>query len=262
MAALAGAQPAPFNAFLLPATSAIDVGDTARVRFEVDATAQQFNGYEITIRYRPDVVDFVPPVVEGPLMLGACGSTFRFLTQTDSTLTYTHVILCAGVALDGPGLLSTYAFRGLANGVSPVVITSDPNCAFFDAGECVNPSHATFPRQVVLHHAQIVVGPPGGLDPGGAPPPPSLRLEPNAPNPFAAATAIGFELGAAGPVALEVFDPAGHRVWSRRAVLAQGRHHVFWNGAALDASPLPSGTYFLRLTTPSGSGSQRLTLLR
>ena len=260
-AIVAAAQPTPFNAFLLPAASAIDVGDTAFVRFAVDSTARQFNAYEITILYRPDIVDFLPPVVEGPLMHDACGNTFQHLAQTESTLTYAHSLLCAGISLDGPGLLSTYAFKGLANGVSPITITTDPNRAFFDAGIFVSPNHPTFPRQVFLHNAQITVGPSAGVRRGEAPPP-AFRLEQNVPNPFRTATAIAFELGDAGPATLEVFDPAGRRVWAAAAAFLGARHRVPWYGAALDGAPLPSGAYIYRLTTPEGSESRKLTLLR
>jgi hypothetical protein len=119
------AQPAPFHVYLRPPISYVDVGETAFVRLEVDSTAREFNGYQVRIAYPPDLVDFLPPVVEGPLMTGACGNTFTHLSETDSTLTFAHVILCGGVALDGPGLLSTYAFRSLPPGRARS-ITSHP----------------------------------------------------------------------------------------------------------------------------------------
>lgn len=260
-AAGASGQPAPFNAYLLPELSAIDVGDTAFVRFEVDATAREFNGYQITIQYDPDVVDFLPPVIEGPLMIGSCGNTFTDLSQTDSTLTYAHVILCAGVALNGPGVLSSYRFRGLANGVSPITLVSDPDRSFAYAGLYINPNHPTFPRQVLFHHAEIHVGPQTGLYPGAAPPL-ALRLEQNIPNPFTATTTFGFELGSAGPVSLEVFDVAGRRVWADAFIMGPGRHTISWCGCNRDLSPLASGTYFYRLTTREGSAGRKLSLVR
>lgn len=260
-AASAAGQPAPFNAYLLPATSTIDVGDTAFVNFEVDATAQEFNGYEVVIQYDPTIVDFLPPVIEGPLMLGACGNTFKVLSQTDSTLTYAHVILCAGVALNGPGVLSTYRFRGLANGVSPLTIISSPDFTFAYAGIYINPNHPTFPRQVIFHNAEIRVGTQSGVESGTAPPL-EFRLEQNAPNPFSSATAIGFQLAAAGPVALEVFDVAGRRVWAKAASLPPGAHRITWRGAAPDEAPLPSGIYFYRLTTAQGVATRKLTISR
>jgi hypothetical protein len=256
----AGAQP-EFHAFLLPETSFIGVGDTALVRFEVDATAMQFNGYELTIRWRPDIVEFLS-FTQGSLMTGACGNTFTVPVQlNDSTFTVTHVILCGGVALDGPGVLSTYQFRGLVEGESPVTILSDPVCTFFDAGVCVNPLHPTFPRQVVLHDASIIVGSVAGMDPEES----ALRpfhLESNAPNPFRPRTSLRFELGAATQVRIEVMDVLGRRVWLREAALGAGRHAIDWKAIGADGVPLPSGTYFWRLVTPDGSATRKMTLAR
>jgi hypothetical protein len=260
-AATASAQPDDFHAFLLPDTSLIAVGEIALVNFEVDATARQFNGYEVTIRWRSDIVEFLS-FIEGPLMTGACGNTFVFPVQpNDSTLTLTHVILCGGVALDGPGVLSTYRFRGLVEGESPVTILSDPSCTFFDAGVCVNPSHPTFPRQVILHDATILVGEVAGIDPEESTLRP-FRLELNAPNPFRPHTSLRFELGAAAQVRIEVMDVAGRRVWLREAALGAGRHAIDWKAIGADGAPLPSGTYFWRLVTPDGSATRKMTLAR
>ncbi len=261
LSASATAQPADFNAFLLPELSTIDVGDTVFVRFEVDATAMEFNGYEVTIQYDPTIVDFLPPVIEGPLMTGACGNTFKSLTQTDSTLTYAHVILCAGVALNGPGLLSTYRFQGLANGVSPVTIISDPDRTFANAGIWISPGHPTFPRQVIFHNAEIRVGPQSGID-SGAVPPPTFHLGQNAPNPFRSLTTIPFELAADGEVTFEIFDVLGRRVWSDAWTLTAGTHTLRWDGVSSSASTLPNGVYLYRLTSATGSESRRLVLTR
>lgn len=262
-AANASGQPAPFNSYLLPELSTIDVSDTAFVRFEVDATAQEFNGYEITIQYDPDIVDFLPPVIEGQLMIEACGNPrWAILTgQTDSTLTYSHVIFCPGLALYGPGVLSIYRFVGLANGVSPITIISDPDDCFYYAGYTINPNHPTFPRQVIFHNAEIQVGVQAGLDSGAAPPL-EFRLEQNVPNPFSTATTLGFVLAAAGRVALEIFDVAGRRVWADTAEFPPGAHRINWRGTTADATALPSGIYFYRLTTAQGAASRKLTISR
>lgn len=260
-AATAHGQPESFNTYLLPQIGNVGLGDTAFVRFEVDQTAHDFNTYEITIEYDPEIVDFLPPVIEGQLMLGACGNTFKHLAQTDSTLTYTHAILCAGVALDGPGVLSIYPFRGIALGTSPITITSDPDHSFLNEGLYINPNHPTYPRQVIFHNAEINVLPTAGMDSGEVPPL-EFRLEQNVPNPFSIATAVGFELGAAGPVALEVFDVAGRRVWADYAEFAPGHHQVTWRGTRLDATALPNGIYFYRLTTAQGVENRKLTITR
>ena len=87
-----------------------------------------------------------------------------------------------------------------------------------------------------------------------------------APNPFRAATEIGFSLSqraASGNVRLEILDVAGRRV---AALLDQrlgpGRHSIAWNGRADGGAALGSGIYFARLTTQDGSASRRLVLER
>jgi len=261
-ASSACAQPAPFNAYLLPAASAVAVGDTVAVRFEVDATATEFNAYRISIRYRSDVVDFLPPVIEGALMIGACGATFQFLAEPDdSTLSYQHSILCGGAPLSGPGVLSIYRFVALADGTSPLEIVTDPDAMFADAGVWVNPSHPTFPRQVVLHNAAIQIGVTGVPET----PTPHL-LAPlalaSAPNPFRSSTELTLSLGCAAPIVLQVFDVAGRHIWTHEATLAAGRHAIAFPRSAAGYGPLPNGTYICLLRTPYGAASEKLTLVR
>jgi hypothetical protein len=255
------AQPANFNAFLLPEMIMIPEGDTARVRFEVDETAIQFNGYRVEIRYRPGIVDFVPPVIEGPLMTGACGSTFPFLAEPDdSTLVYQHAIMCGGAPLNGPGLLSSYAFVGLAEGTSPITIINHPDSMFTDAGVWVNPRHPTLPRQVIVSHASIEVRSATGITPEPVSPP-AFNLSQAIPNPSAASTAIPFELGSPGWVTLEILDFCGRRVWAQRELRPAGTHVWHWDGTDARGTPLASGTYLYRLTTARGHAARKLVLV-
>lgn len=259
----AGQEPEPFNALMLPELSQIEVGDTAFVNFEVDSTAHEFNGYEVTIQWDPARVSLLE-VTEGELMTGACGNTFFVTTdQTDSTITIAHVILCGGVSLDGPGVLTTYAFEGVADGLSPVRIASDPDHTFAFAGIWINPDHPTFPRQVIFHDAAIQVGAVGAVAPAAPRGGRSLRLEQNAPNPFNPQTEIVFELGAAGPARLEIIDARGRLRWQQEwPRAAAGLHRVAWRGVAGDGAPLPSGVYFYRLRTASAAVTRKLTLVR
>ena len=65
------------------------------------------------------------------------------------------------------------------------------------------------------------------------------------PNPFRARTAFVYEVGATGPVAVEVFDLLGRRLETLvDEVQAAGRHVVTW-----DASRYGAGTYTYRLRT-------------
>jgi hypothetical protein len=258
------AQPPEFRAFLLPAANALEVGDTATIRFEVDATALRFNAYAVTIEYDPAVVEFLPPVNQGPLMTGACGNTFHITEETDSTVTYTHSILCAGQSLDGPGLLSTYRFRAVANGVSPLALVSDPDCTFADAGACVNPAHPIFPRQVVLVGAEIRVGASQAVGEEAAPARPGGMLLPASPNPFHPATTLRFALDAAGPATLRIVDVGGRVRWERAwSYLEAGRHDIGWRGVDRSGAALPNGVYLARLETAAGGTSAvKLTIAR
>ncbi|MBI2501660.1 MAG: PQQ-dependent sugar dehydrogenase [Candidatus Latescibacteria bacterium] len=93
--------------------------------------------------------------------------------------------------------------------------------------------------------------------------PAGVTLAPNFPNPFNAQTVIPFELPAAGPVELAIYDLAGQQV----AVLASGAreaggYRVYWDGRDQQGHPLASGVYLYRLRAGQKSESRKLVLLR
>jgi len=78
------------------------------------------------------------------------------------------------------------------------------------------------------------------------------------PNPFRSETTIRFQLGAAGPVTLRVFDVAGREVATlERGQLAAGPHAYLFreDGRA-------SGIYFYRLETPVAHGTGKVMRMR
>lgn len=79
------------------------------------------------------------------------------------------------------------------------------------------------------------------------------------PNPTSGVTRIEFALTSAAPVHLAVYDLMGREV----AVLSNGETQPQGTfEATFDASTLAPGTYLYRLTTPSGSVSRALTVVR
>ena len=86
----------------------------------------------------------------------------------------------------------------------------------------------------------------------------AVRLIGNFPNPFTERTTVTFEVHESVDLALTVWDLTGQQV----AQLADGRHASGYYELTFDAGPRPSGTYFLRLTTPSGTQSHRMVLLK
>ena len=83
-------------------------------------------------------------------------------------------------------------------------------------------------------------------------------LEQNYPNPFNPSTVISYRLPASSHVTLKVYDISGRDV----AVLvdaerAAGRYTVTWN-----ASDIPSGAYFYRLTSGGFVETKKMLLVR
>lgn len=80
----------------------------------------------------------------------------------------------------------------------------------------------------------------------------------NYPNPFNPSTTIRFEMNERGRASLEVFDVSGRRVQVlHEGDLSQGVHEFRFN-----ADNLPSGTYLYRLTTPTATKTETMTLVK
>lgn len=85
-----------------------------------------------------------------------------------------------------------------------------------------------------------------------------VELMGNRPNPFVESTTIAYEVREAQPVTLTIWNLAGHQI----ATLAEGTHETGHHEKTFSAENLPSGTYFARLQTQSGTQSLRMVLLR
>lgn len=98
---------------------------------------------------------------------------------------------------------------------------------------------------------------------------PLIHLQQNMPNPFNPVTAIRWTVEATGsangllPVRLEVFAPTGRLV---RMLLDRpmpvGDFEVLWDGNDSGGTPAASGVYYYRLTTPAGTESRKMVLVR
>jgi hypothetical protein len=90
-----------------------------------------------------------------------------------------------------------------------------------------------------------------------------ILVLPNAPDPFNPTTEIRYVLPASTGVQVGVFDIRGRMI---RALFAgnqsDGYHTVSWDGRLDNGSRAPSGTYFVRVVTPQGTGTERLTLVK
>lgn len=84
-----------------------------------------------------------------------------------------------------------------------------------------------------------------------------------APNPFAGGTDITLALPHRGPVELGVFSVSGQRVGTPvRGTHEAGILRVRWEARDARGAQLPAGIYFLRVESPDGVVTKRVTLLR
>jgi predicted glutamine amidotransferase len=72
------------------------------------------------------------------------------------------------------------------------------------------------------------------------------------PNPMSASIAIPLR-GAGGRVSVEIFDAQGRRVWRTARACRAGGDEVIWDGRDLSERPVPSGTYYCRITQGTGA---------
>jgi len=92
--------------------------------------------------------------------------------------------------------------------------------------------------------------------------PKAFRLLAAAPNPFATATVVSFELPRRSGVRLAIYDLQGHRVRSLvDQPLAPGIHHVPWDGRDAALAAAPAGVYFASLDADAFHASTRIVLL-
>jgi len=83
----------------------------------------------------------------------------------------------------------------------------------------------------------------------------SFRLQ-NYPNPFNGKTTFGFFLPNSGNVRLKVYDQTGREIFTiLNGFKKAGNHEVIW-----DAPKLPSGIYFYRITSSSGTSTQKMVV--
>ena len=85
-----------------------------------------------------------------------------------------------------------------------------------------------------------------------------FKLSQNYPNPFNPTTTISFDLEKSGRVSLTVFNILGKEVSTLvNGYKTEGNHFV-----SFDASGLPSGIYYYKITTPEYSETKSMTLIK
>lgn len=83
------------------------------------------------------------------------------------------------------------------------------------------------------------------------------------PNPFNPPTTLRYTIAERGHVSLVVYDVRGQPVATLvNAVVEAGAYAASWNGCDGSGRPAGSGVYFARLSSPAGTRSYKMTLLK
>ena len=111
---------------------------------------------------------------------------------------------------------------------------------------------------------QVVEGQrPTAVEETSAPVPHLFALEQNHPNPFNAATLIGFSIAQPGRVRLVLYNALGQQI--RVLIdqdLAAGRRQVVWDGRDDQGRSVASGAYYYRLGSGGEEKVRSMVLLR
>ena len=258
----------------------------------VDSAGSEFDGYEALIRFDPTVVEYVS-TQEDTLLWELCYSTWWFVEPGDSTVFISHVALCGGLTVTGPGALSSITF--LAGDAAAETNISFDYIEFYRAGtEVPSESHdgAVFVREdcslaaccdaetgdcTLLGEDDCLAA--GGLwypewlscEPNPCPAmevqdsPVSMdtRLHPGRPDPVLGHTVLNYHLRESGELRIAIFDLTGRcvrQLYDGRAPAGPGM--IAWDGKNGDATPVPPGAYFCRLSAEGVVCSQRLLVVR
>jgi hypothetical protein len=93
--------------------------------------------------------------------------------------------------------------------------------------------------------------------------PPPLSISANVPNPFSGVTRMSYSLARGADVDASVYDVRGTRVKSLDSGWrARGVRDLSWDGTDDHGARVSSGVYYVRLRTPDGMTSRKVTLLR
>jgi hypothetical protein len=240
---------------LEPTATAVDPGEIFSVSVEVPIAGDGFNGYDAVLNFDATKLEVIlpspPSSGEGPLFTESCGLRFLDLSQDGQTMRVrvSHVVLCAGLSLTGPGTTYTLQFRAReVQGLAVIELIAETQA--YDAGYLV-PTERGTPLSIQI--GDVTAAPPPARET-------SLRA---IPNPFNPSTELHFDLESTDAVTLAVFDLAGRHVRTLLSgQLPAGAHRVRWDGRDAAGRFVASGIYLAGLDSPRGHAHTRLVLVR
>lgn len=236
-----------------PETLTVAPGATFTLALQVPVAGAAFNGYDAVVEYDPSKLTFLPtnPITqqEGSSMRAACSNTFFVFSAAGDSLSISHVLLCNGATLSGPGQLCVLRFR--ASNTPGATWVRLRSVQFYSEGLYVNPA---ITRDALVKWGVVLDVPP-------ADPPLDVRLGVRN-NPSRSDQWIDARSPVSGPQELKVFDPAGRAV--RRldsGFRSAGTRSVSWDGRDDAGRKVAPGIYRIRFEAAGRTASAALVRL-
>lgn len=141
---------------IYPPQICTQAGEEFTVYIYIDSAGSAFDGYETVVHVDPAMLEFLALEEDGMLLEELCGNTWWHLdpddpSEADSTMFISHVALCGGESLTGPGPLSSITFRVLSGKeFDPVGEIHFDYIDFFRAGLNAGPVEARDGHVVVV----------------------------------------------------------------------------------------------------------------
>ncbi len=92
--------------------------------------------------------------------------------------------------------------------------------------------------------------------------PQKLRISRTEPNPFNATTTLIVESPTKSPCKVEVFDILGKKTGSKNLILSPGANRVQWDGCDNRGQSLPTGVYFINVSTEKENIATKVVLIK
>jgi hypothetical protein len=217
-----------------------------------DSADLEFDGYQTVITFDPEMLELMS-AGEEYVMTDSCWNRWWFPDPGPDSIFVSHVLMCGGVTVTGPGALSSLTFRALAEGITTIT------CDYF---------WLTYQGyrldDIAWHDGMVNVGMAGvnGRSGTGG----ELRIEayPNPGRFFRIRLAGVRESGVSiGDGTLDICDIGGKVVETLSCGKPGGLTEGFsWNGSRADGGTAAPGVYFVRFASGSKSINHKVILLK
>jgi hypothetical protein len=241
---------AAVNLRFTPANSTLSSGETGRLAIFIDDLDANVRTIDVHVTYDPSIVTSLDGGA-GDLYTNSGFFVFEGIENEIPGQWHGYAVVMGSTDfLEGPGELFYWDFSALTDGVSPIIAVE----AYVAAGD------GTYYPEVVLEGTTIIVGDALSSVEG-------LPLQPNRlavwPNPFNPRTSLLVDMPRAGLAEVAIYDLRGRKLFvMHEGPLRRGESVFQWDGRDSKGLAQPTGQYFFRLNTATGSQVTRATLIK